>query len=162
MKRILSPQTLTLSAVAGLLFLVSVPRVHQWAVQDNERDAISAIHLLVRPVFGTEVQAAPPDLPVMETLAEALRTRLVDVNYDPTTRLIRRHGYFFDVGRDAEGHAIIRAWPTTHGRTGTHAFLYGLPGGLLRHSDPTGRWSGPEAMPPAGSEPGWQRIPTSP
>jgi len=159
MRYLLSPRSLTLAAVAGVLFLVSVPRVHQLAVQDNERDAVAAVRFLITPVFGNEVHAAPAELPPTKTLGEGLRSRLGDVNYDPSTRLIRIHGYLMDVGRDTRGQAVIRAWPASHGRTGFQAYLYEPTRGLLSHPNTMADWTGSDSPRPDGTESGWESVP---
>ena len=156
MKRVLSPRPLTLSAVAGLLFLVSVPRVHQLAVHDNQRDAMSAVLLLVPPVFNDADLGATP--PSNESLSQELGHRLNDVRYDPRSRLIRRHGYFLDVGLTHDRHGIIRAWPERHGRTGVSAFVYDRSRGLLSNPNASAAWSGAGSIRPDGTEAGWQPV----
>jgi len=156
MKRALSPRPLTLSAVAGLLFLVSVPRVHQLAVHDNQRDAMSAVLFLVPPVFNdADLEAA---LPSNESLSQELGHRLSDVRYDSKSRLIRRHGYFLDVGLTPDRHEIIRAWPEQHGRTGVDAFFYDRSRGLLSNPNTSAAWSGADSIRPDGTEAGWQPV----
>jgi hypothetical protein len=158
MRRLLSPRALSITAIGVLLFLVSVPRVHQLALLDNERDAQSSVRLLIPPVFGSQVHAAPAELPTVADLASILRTRLVDVQHQPGADLIHRHGYLIDVARDPLGRPIIRAWPSDHGQTGTRAFLYYSERGLLSHPNGDGRWSGLATGRPDGTELGWQLM----
>ena len=91
MRRLLSPQALTLSAVGAVLFLVSVPRVHLFALQDNERDAVSALITLSSPIFAGET-AAPSAIPEPETWNAELRARLHGSHPTSHSGLIRRHG----------------------------------------------------------------------
>ena len=93
MRAFLSPKNITLGAVATLLFLVSVPRVHQLAVQDNQRDAQSAVRALAQEAF----RGSTPGAMDAQRLSLLLGERLRDVRYNDNSDLIQRHGYLFEV-----------------------------------------------------------------
>ena len=150
-----APKYLTLCAVGALLFLVSVPRVHQLAVQDNERDALSAIRALAQEAFSSGLSASPTS----EELSASLSSRLKDVRFDPTSKVIRRHGYLFEVVRGEPGSEFARAWPARFGETGANAFILRPDGAIMIHSNETAGWSGFSSRRPTGAESGWAPIP---
>ncbi|MBJ01653.1 MAG: hypothetical protein CMK00_02140 [Planctomycetes bacterium] len=147
----LSPKNLTLAAVAALLFLVSVPRVHQLAVQDNQRDAQSALRALAKAAFQDppEASATPRELSV------ALSERLRDVRYHEPSGLIQRHGYFFEASSAPGGLELIRAWPVDYGETGVFAYVMGSDASLRTHKNVEAAWSGASSERPTGEERGW-------
>ena len=130
MKRLTSTRTLTLSAGAVLLFLVSVPRVHQLAVQDNERDAKTTVRRAASLVLAGDSQTIAEAHHSIKALCVELQTQLIDVRYDSGAQLIRRHGYFIDLCRDGRGQELVRAWPVQCGRTGMRAYIYAPAQGL--------------------------------
>ena len=94
--------------------------------------------------------------------------RLEDAELLDDGRLLRRHGYLFDlVVRDGE--PILRAWPWCYGETGLGAFCYVLGTGVVGHPNEEPRWCGPGSAPPipnsapsakaALASSGWLRMP---
>jgi len=149
-KGFLSPKNLSLASVGVLLFLVSVPRVHRLAVQDNQRDAQSAVRALYQAVSTASAVATPQEL------AAGLEERLRDVKLHEEHGLIQRHGYLFEVAPGSGLGDVVRAWPVSHGDTGAAAYLMDPDGTLRVHANPAALWSGPLSSRPTGQEPGWQ------
>ena len=150
MRGVLSPKNLSLASVGVLLFLVSVPRVHRLALQDNQRDAQSAVRALHQAVSTSSELVTP------QALAAGLEERLRDVKLHEEHGLIQRHGYLFEVAPGAGVGDVVRAWPVSHGDTGAAAYLMDPDGTLRVHANPAALWSGPLSSRPTGQEPGWQ------
>ena len=155
MRRMPSAQALTLSAVGLVLFLVSVPRVHQFALQDNERDAVSSLITLSKVVHAGENESPERALPPQETWDQEMNCKLYDARPAEGTSLIQRHGYLLELAHRSDGTPFIRAWPSEHGATGRSADLFDLEQGLIEHSNPNGAWSGASSLRPDGTESGW-------
>ena len=156
MKQKLSTQALTLSAVGIVLFLVSVPRVHQFALQDNERDAKSSLLTLFSTVYADDGGRANRQLPAPEAWDQEVKCRLYDAHSSDDSELLQRHGYLLELAHRADGSEFLRAWPTEHGNTGRSAFLLDPQRGLIEHDNTDGTWSGATSDRPDGTEPGWQ------
>ncbi len=156
MKHKLSTQALTLSAVGLVLFLVSVPRVHQFALQDTERDAKSSLLTLFNTVYAGEGERANGQIPAQEAWDQEVKCRLYDVHSSDDPALLQRHGYLLELAHRADGSKFLRAWPTEHGNTGRSAFLLDSQRGLIEHDNTDGTWSGATSDRPDGTEPGWQ------
>jgi len=150
-----SPQALTLSAVGIVLFLVSVPRVHQFALQDNERDAVSSLIVLSQVIHAAEGESSERALPLQGTWDQEMNCRLYDAHAPEGTSLIQRHGYLLELAHRSDGTPFIRAWPSEHGATGRSAYLFDLEQGLITHSNSNGAWSGASSLRPDGTESGW-------
>ena len=155
MKSMPSPQALILSAVGVVVFLVSVPRVHQFALQDNERDAISSLLALSGAVHASEGEPRCESLPLQSTWDREMSRRLCDAHQEEKSSLIQRHGYLLELAHHVDGTPFIRAWPSEHGATGRTAYLLDKEQGLIKHANTGGSWSGTESMRPDGTEPGW-------
>jgi hypothetical protein len=156
MKHKLSTQALTLAAVGVVLFLVSVPRVHQFALQDNERDAKSSLLTLFSTVYADEGDRASRQIPAPEAWDQEVKCRLYDAHTSEGSALLQRHGYLLELAHRPDGSDFLRAWPTKHGATGRSAFLLDSERGLIEHENIDGAWSGPSSSRPDGTEPGWQ------
>ena len=146
---------LTLSAIVVVVLVVSLPRLHCLALHQNERDAMQALRL-----FGGNLHAMERDLTLPTLLEEngELEHRLDDIETLEDGRLLRRHGYLFDLTRDENGAPQIRAWPWSSGETGLGAFIY-TADGLQGHPNGEGHWSGPEAAPVwTPSDSNWRRV----
>jgi hypothetical protein len=174
----LSPSgSLALVAVVLVLVVVSLPRLRGIALQENEADARDTAALLARALERFEAATQPPS--VAEVLASSEHPAgLADAELLEEGRLLRRHGYLFEVVRlpiewQVAGAALalgpcasagsplaVRAWPWCHGSTGATAFLFTGGGGRFAHANGPARWSGPE-QPSAALEPcnGWRPIP---
>jgi hypothetical protein len=151
MARGLLSKNLTLGAVAALLFLVSVPRVHQLAVLDNQRDAQSAVKAIADAAF----QGDSSDQPCPQALSDALSEKLRDVRFHEHFGLIQRHGYYFEVSQSSNGQELVRAWPVDHGETGVFAYVMGADATLRSHRNAEAAWSGNSSERPTGDERGW-------
>lgn len=162
---------LSLFAIGLVVVLVSVPRLRALALRSNEDDAWQMIRLLGQEAFGGEVLAAPNrDLGQLVDERPGLAHRLDDTEVLQQGRVLRRHGYLFDL-IEAGGRHELRAWPWRHGRTGVAAFVFTDRGELFGHPNPQALWSGlgrPPAILHAGSngvldeddrDPGdWRRL----
>lgn len=145
---------ITLVSVGLVVLLVSLPRLRDFALRENEADArivVARIGELVlehdSPAALREVLAASPDW---------LR-RLGDAEWLEGGRMLRRHGYLFDLVRiRPDGAVAVRAWPLEHGGTGHAAFVWTADTGLLGHGNEGGAWSGPGDPPRVEPAAGWR------
>jgi hypothetical protein len=147
---------ITLGAIFLVVLVVSFPRLHSLALHQNEKDAMQAARML-----GNSVLAMERELPLALALEEdaSLAHRLEDVEVLEQGRLLRRHGYLFDLKRGVDGTLAIRAWPWNAGETGYGAFLYTKEEGLVGHANSHARWSGPDRAPTLEArDTSWQRV----
>lgn len=148
--------TLTLAAVGLVVLLVSLPRLRDLALRENEADAAWLVTRLADACGQSEaheVQALIRGVP-------ALDRQVDDAEFLEGGRLLRRHGYLFEVvqleplelevgagstGSDpvaAHAPRAIRAWPWQAGRTGRMALVWTAASGVVGDPNPGGRWSG--------------------
>jgi hypothetical protein len=158
----------SLLAIAAVLVVISLPRLRGLALQENEADAAATAQLLARALQRHESRAtAVPAL--RELLRQPELCKLSDAELLVEGRVLRRHGYLFEVTRlspvltapavpaallTGESAALggllaIRAWPWDHGTTGARTFLATEKGGRLVHANAPVVWEGLEA---AGAE----------
>ena len=175
--------TCQLLAVVSVLILVSLQRLRGFARHENEVDARTTVRLLSKELASWEPTtegAAPPTIRDLVT-SPTVERAVSDADFLAEGRYLRRHGYLFEVVplrtrpatevRTAETlagevqaaeiplPAAIRAWPWRSGQTGRRVWLGTPEGGLFRHENDEGHWSGPgaELGDPAGW-PGWDRL----
>lgn len=136
-----------LLAVGVVVLLVSLPRLREFALRENESDA----RALVARLGELASQGAPPST-LAETLERAplLAQRLEDVAWLEHGALLRRHGYLFELVADGAGPRIC-AWPWEHRRTGCMAFRWSA-AGVESHPNDAGAWSGLERRPSESSD----------
>lgn len=132
-----------LVAVGVVVVLVSLPRLRDLALRDNELDAVHfARHLAVlaaeHPVAADVGQLVRDDPERRRSMRDAALLR--------DGALLRRRGYLFDVVLEGRG-TVVRAWPWKFGATGLGAFLVLPQGELLGHPNDTHSWSGPSHPP---------------
>jgi hypothetical protein len=165
---------LSLAAVLAVLLVVSVPRFHGLALQENEADAKATAALLARALDAGGPAPTLRDLLRRKDLA-GLRA---DAELLAQGKLLRRHGYLFEVTQVAPTWTVaglplglvagqadalapvraIRAWPWRHGATGRTAFLVTADGAQLAHTNSEG-WQGDEAAGLAlASLEGWRPV----
>lgn len=152
---------LTLVLIGLVVMLVSLPRLRQFALRENELDAMSMLSVIGGDM--NEFAEALPDGGIAALLAASPRheDRFEDIEVLPDMRL-RRHGYLFDAVEPTPGRWILRAWPYDHGRTGLGAFVFSPEHGLLGHANAEGEFQG-ELRPPAvlaalSRGTGWVRV----
>lgn len=157
---------LSLLAVVAVLVVVSVPRLRGLALQENLADARATALVLARAL--AERDGGPSSSVRLEELLSL--APLSDAELLADGRLLRRHGYLFELTRlfapadsswggpaAEQGLAAVRAWPWAHGRTGTKAYLVLADGTRLEHANDPPRWQGPGAAGAAPLEvPGWR------
>jgi len=178
---------LSILAVVLVLVLVSLPRLREFALHQNERDALETARLVARAMGELGHGAARPTIAqptIAEVVEEAeLGRQLSDAETFAEGRLLRRHGYLFEVVRvpalaveepagpgvvlaaEGEGSRLaVRAWPwaaRADGGTGGKALLALSGGAVLGHPNPRGLWSGPERPPTptlGSGTAGWKRL----
>lgn len=160
--RIGALDALTLAAVALVVLLVSLPRLQDLAVRENEGDARWLTERLAE--LGGEAPLAAHDIRGLLAGEPTLTRLLDDAEYLEGGRLLRRHGYLFELvagDGDAGECAVraVRAWPWRYERTGRQAFLWRCGEPLRAHANPGGRWSGPGRPPPQlGDGEGWKAL----
>lgn len=169
LERIPSADRLTIASLLLVVAVVSIPLLRTHALRQNELDALRTLAALSAPLHGT-AQAGPRPATLGQLLAghPGLLRRLSDAELLDEGRLLRRHGYLFDLapahgpGKAAE--PVLRAWPWSYGRTGLGAFLLERPGEVLGHPNRGSSWSGLAAPPRPipGRLEGWRRLRLSP
>lgn len=146
----------TLTAILVVVLVVSLPRLHSLTLHQNERDAIQAARML-----GNSVFAMDGELALAEFLKDDknLEHRLEDVEVLEQGRVLRRHGYLFDLTHTTSGDTALRAWPWSCGETGYGAYILTAGDGLRGHPNKDSRWSGPGRAPIAlDADPSWQPV----
>ncbi len=133
----------TVFAVLSVLVLVSLPRLQDFALQENEADAAGLTRALGQEL-AQDAAAAAPSLPDLVQRA-GLSRGLDNLEWLQDGRVLRRHGYLFELCAD-DGRPAIRAWPWHHGETGRAAFVFTAET-LVGHGNHAARWSGPETPP---------------
>jgi len=144
----------SLVAIATVVLLVSLPRLRDFALRENESDAqrlVSRLGLLdardAQGARGTQGPASPArSIRELVESQPALARQLDDAEFLEGGTLLRRHGYLFDLALDSTGVSSARAlrgWPWAHGRTGFTAFAWLPDRGMTAHANPAGLWSGP-------------------
>lgn len=143
-----------LTAVGVVVLLVSLPRLREFALRENEADARRLTARLGE--LCESPQTAPArDLGALLAAEQQLLTRLDDVDWLENGALLRRHGYLFGLASD--GRSIV-AWPWEHGRTGLSAYRSSREK-LEGHPNPGGAWSGLASPPrPSDDDPLWRTV----
>lgn len=160
---------ISLLAVVAVLIVVSLPRLRGLAVQENEGDARATAQLLAGALGEPPSQGGP-----VPKIADLLRRpellSLSDAELFADGRVLRRHGYLFEVAHFSPpaarpgalealpGCPAIRAWPWAHGRTGIAAYVVAADGTSLEHENQPPLWQGPEAAGSALLDPGGWRA----
>jgi hypothetical protein len=138
---------LTLVAVGVVVVLVSLPRLRDFALRENEVDART---LVTRLGALASRDAAADDVHGLVAADRTLSRQLDDAEFLAGGRVLRRHGYLFEVLAAEEARATgvrVRAWPWRHRKTGFSSFAWTTGGTLVADPDREGRWSGLEAPP---------------
>jgi hypothetical protein len=157
---------LTLVAVGVVVLLVSLPRLREFALDENEGDARRLVahlgELLSSPVHAADEPAADPaNVEQLIHGSRELARQLDDAEYLDQGRLLRRHGYLFELTPRASPGSVtgVRAWPWHYRQTGLSAFAWTPDAGLQGHANDGGRWSGPQQPPNAPDlAAGWKVI----
>lgn len=160
-----SADRLTIAALLLVVAVVSIPLLRTHALRLNELDALQSMAVLAKPLHEESADRPSPATigQLLERQPDLLR-RLSDAEVLDEGRLLRRHGYLFDLAPPLAGGApqppTLRAWPWSHGQTGLGAFLLVRPGELLGHPNRESVWSGPSAPPRplTGRLEGWRRL----
>lgn len=173
----LSPSGLaSLAAVLAVLLVVSLPRLQGLARLENEGDACATAELLVRSL--AELEGAAPGARFRALAEQAdLQRALADGEWLEDGRLLRRHGYLFELCAppaplQAAGLSLalagaplshspgfaVRAWPWS-GETGRTAFVASACGTVLAHTNAELGWSGLERRPEERPLTGWRSLP---
>jgi hypothetical protein len=172
-----SSGALTLTAIIAVLLVVSVPRLRDIALQENEADARVTAQLLAKALGACD----PSGVPSMRDLVRTPElVGLSDAELLDRGSLLRRHGYLFEVTRLAPSLSMpaaplalvsgekgvlrsmlaIRAWPWVHGSSGETAFLVTAAGASLLHPNSVPRWHGlGSARATVDELTGWQLAP---
>lgn len=139
-----------LAAVGLVVLLVSLPRLREFALRENEADARTLVarlgELCSRELSAPDASAqsaSPASLSEMLARTPQLAARLEDAEWLEQGALLRRHGYLFELTVHESGAALV-AWPWEHGRTGCRAFRWKT-GAVEGHPNPAGAWSGLQA-----------------
>lgn len=150
----------TLCAIGVVVVLVSLPKLHAFAVRENEYDALRALRLLASDAVAHGGALRAGGLGALLATNDSHRVRLEDVELCADGRL-RRHGYLFDAVETTPGAWVLRAWPWEYPHTGLGAFQTRPGGAVLGWVNADGAFSGPAAPPPAlldAEQAGWQPM----
>jgi len=166
----------SLAAVLAVFLVVSLPRLQGLARLENESDACATAELFVRTLAALDETAPGAHF---RTLAERadLGRALTDGEWLEEGRLLRRHGYLFELcpppaALQAAGLSLaltaalparaprfaVRTWPWS-ADTGRSVFVASECGAVLAHANDDGRWRGLERRPEARELSGWRRLP---
>jgi hypothetical protein len=171
---------LSLLAVAAVLVVVSLPRLRGLALAENEAEARATTQLFAQALRSEA--GADGRLPSWRELLRRpeLAGVLADGELVAQGRLLRRHGYLFELTRLAPSLSVpsapcallagargglcsmlaVHAWPWSHGATGEAAFLATAGGAELVHPNEEPRWQGLEAAGrDLGTLQGWSATP---
>jgi len=142
-----------LTAVGIVVLLVSLPRLREFALRENEADARRLTARLGE--LCDRAQAAPPrDLGALLASEQLLLERLDDADWLADGAVLRRHGYLFGLAPD--GQSIV-AWPWEHGRTGVSAYRSSREK-LEGHPNSGGAWSGLATPPLQADDSLWRPV----
>lgn len=148
---------LTLGAIAAVVLVVSLPRLRDFALRENEADALRLTGRLADLVSSSEPALRTADVRELLDQAPALAKQLDDAEFLAGGRRLRRHGYLFAAVAAEAGAPWIAAWPWKHGHTGRAAYAWTAELGLVGHPNADGAFSG-LAAPPPRPDAGWRRI----
>ncbi|MBM3992432.1 MAG: hypothetical protein FJ298_15730 [Planctomycetes bacterium] len=146
-----------LVAIGLVVLLVSLPRLREFALRENEEDARALVERLAGLVTREVAAAENPSIETLLASDPTSQRQLDDLEYlDGGTRL-RRHGYLFEVGRSPTG-AWVRAWPWEWRKTGIFAYAWNATADLVAHPNDEGHFSGPQSPPRLGDDAQWRGI----
>lgn len=147
----------TLVAVGVVVLLVSLPRLREFALRENEEDARVLVERLAG-LAAREVRAAESGNVATLLSADPAVARLIDdAEFLERGARMRRHGYLFEVGPAADG-SLVRAWPWLHRKTGFSAYAWTPGQRLVAHPNESGEWSGLAARPELAADSGWRDL----
>ena len=151
-----------LVAVGLVVLLVSLPRLREFALRENETDAASLVARLGRLCASSVRAAERGDVRDLIASDLTLERQLDDAEFLEDGALLRRHGYLFEIlDRDSAGSAgaRVRAWPWQCRKTGTAAFAWTDAQVLVGHSNSDGAFSGLAARPVVTDQAaGWRPV----
>jgi hypothetical protein len=144
--------------VVGLVvLLVSLPRLRDFALRENETDAANLVTRIGRLCDGSVQAAERSNLHDLLAKDPQLGKRLDDAEYLDGGRVLRRHGYLFTLLPGTS--ARVLAWPWEHSRTGHAAFAWSGEQHLVGNPNVDGAYSGMNA--PArvdANDPQWRTF----
>lgn len=146
-----------LVAVGVVVLLVSLPRLREFALRENESDARTLVERLGRMIERQKSPATHADIASLLHTDVAFVKQLDDAEFLDGGTLLRRHGYLFDVATTS-GSAVVRAWPWNYRKTGTTAFAWCADSGLVGHRNGDGTWSGLYDRPPVHEVTEWPEL----
>ncbi len=165
LERVPSADRLTIAALLLVVGVVSIPLLRTHALRQNELDALRSLAQLAAPLEAfARAGRTPATIGHLLELEPDLARRLIDAEVLDGGRLLRRHGYLFDLApalpHGAAPGPVLRAWPWNRGRTGLGAFVQAPSGEILGHPNRDGRWSGPNPPPRADDRASddWRRL----
>jgi len=136
---------LLLAAIGALVVLVSLPRLRDFVLCQNELDAVAALGLL-----GPLADEAPARarLAALVGREPSLERALADARALDGGRVLSHHGYFMALSPGPDG-PIVFAWPASARRTGLRAYARTPDGRLFVHPNRETPWSGLRRRPAA-------------
>lgn len=137
----------TLVAVGVVVLVVSLPRLRDFALRENEEDARLVVERLAALVEN-EVQAGEraANVEALVLKSPGYPRQFEDAEFLDGGTLMRRHGYLFEIGRPGDT-LPVRAWPWQHRRTGFSAYAWTREQRLVGNANSDGSFSGPGHAP---------------
>jgi hypothetical protein len=144
----------TLVAVGVVVLVVSLPRLREFALRENEQDARLVVERLAA-LLENEVQAGEraTNVEALVLKSPGYPRQFEDAEFLEGGTLMRRHGYLFEIGGAADT-VPVRAWPWQHRRTGFSAYAWTSERRLVGNANADGSFSGPGGA-PSGPASGW-------
>jgi len=146
-----------LVAIGLVVLLVSLPRLREFALRENEEDARALVKRLAGLATREVHTAQRPSIETLLASDPSAPRQLDDLEYLDGGLRLRRHGYLFEVGRSTEG-TWVRAWPWEWRKTGISAYAWNTGTELVAHPNEEGRWSGPQAPPQLDGDAQWRAL----
>lgn len=133
---------LTLVAVVLVVGLVSLPKLRDFALQENEADAMRLMRRLETAVDRLPAEGRPTNVEELVAAMLPPERSLQDAEFLDGGRVLRRRGYLFQWTPSDRGPGSLRAWPWQWRHTGLGAFYIEPGHRALAHGNDGGLWSG--------------------
>lgn len=138
---------LTLCAIAAVVLLVSLPRLREFALRENQSDAEKLVTRLGALCEARQPELEPANIAELLASSKDLMRQLDDVELLDDGGTLRRHGYLFELAH-VDGRAVIHAWPWRYGHTGLAVYGWIRGTGAFVDANALGTWSGLSNPPP--------------
>jgi hypothetical protein len=146
-----------LAAVGVVVLLVSLLRLRDFAVRENETDARSLVERLGRLAERHTDASGATSIAALIASDASMSRQLDDAEFLSDGALLRRHGYLFECGA-RDGRTLVRAWPWRYSETGLGVFAWSREHHLVGHRNDAGQWDGPDDPPAMEALDEWRDL----